>query len=230
MTIYADIQTLEPGALVDLFSIDSTALGGSVEYFHGYTQVGTITWQAQAYNPWPIDTEGFEKTGDQQPVPKLRVGNVDGSISALCLAYDDLVGAIITHHRTLGKYLDAVNFPGGNPTADPTQELPIDTWFIERKSSEDNETVEFELSSALNFNGVQLPRRQIIANLCAWVAIGGYRGPFCGYTGGPVADINDNPTTDPTKDQCSGSLKACKMRFNGVLPFGGYPASGMTRT
>ena len=127
--------------------------------FHGYTQIGTLMWQGNEYSPWPIQVEGFEKTGEQQPVPKLSVGNIDGSIGSLCLAFQDLVGAKLTHHRTLGKYMDAVNFGGVNPTADPTQEIPPEKWFIERKASEDNEVVQFELSSAMDFGGVMLPRR-----------------------------------------------------------------------
>lgn len=106
-----------------------------------------------------MQLEGFEKTAAQQPVPKLSVGNVNGGITAMCLAFQDLVGAKITIHRTFGKYLDAVNFPDGNPTADPTQEIPPEIWFIERKASEDNEVVQFELSSAMDFGGVMLPRR-----------------------------------------------------------------------
>lgn len=82
------------------------------------------------------------------------MGNVDGSITALCLSYQDLVGAVLTRHRTLGKYLDAANFGGTNATADPTQELTPDKWFIERKSTETAEVVQFELSSALDFGQV----------------------------------------------------------------------------
>ena len=232
MGIYADVQALEPGALVDLYVLDGTNIGGSILNFHGYTQVGTITWQGVQYEPWPLQAEGFEKTGDQQPVPKLSVGNIDGSISSLCINFQDMVGAKLTVHRTLGKYLDAVNFPGGNPTADPTQEIPPEIWYIERKASEDNEVVQFEFSSPLNFQGAQLPGRQIIANVCPWVAIGGYRGQFCGYTGGPVADLNDVATSDPSKDNCSGTITGCKFRFGGApsLPFGGFPAAGLTRT
>jgi len=231
MTIFADVQALEPGAFVELFTLDGSSIGGSVLNFHGYTQVGTITWQGVQYEPWPLQAEGFERTSGQPPTPKISVGNIDGSISSLCIAFQDLVGAPITHHRTFGKYLDAVNFPDGNPTADPTQELHPEVWFIERKASEDNQVVQFELSSAINFQGVQLPRRQIIANVCAWIAIGGYRGPQCGYTGGAVADLNDVATSDPTKDNCSGTVTGCKFRFgSGPLPYGSFPAAGLTRT
>lgn len=232
MTIYADVQALEPGAEVMLFELDGTLIGGSLLRFHGYCTVGTITWQGNIYSPWPIQTEGFEKTGAQQPVPKLSVGNIDGSISALCLGFQDLLGAKITVHRTFGKYLDAVNFGGVNPTADPTQEIPPEIWFIERKASEDNELVQFELSNALNFGGVMLPNREILANVCGWLARGGYRGPNCGYTGGPVAKIDDTPTSDPTLDDCGGRVASCKLRFGAAaeLPFGSFPAAAITRT
>ncbi|PXV60654.1 lambda-like phage minor tail protein L [Dyella jiangningensis] len=231
MSLFADVQQLEPGAEIWLVECDSTAIGGDLLRFHGYCQVGTITWQGNQYSPWPLDMEGFERTSAQQPTPKLTVGNIDATISALCLLCQDMVGAKITVHLTTGKYLDAVNFPGGNPTADPTQEA-VDVWLIERKASEDNEKVQFELSSPLNFQGMQLPARDIVADVCPWVAIGGYRGVYCGYTGGPVADINDQPTSDPTKDACSGTLAACKMRFgaSNPLPFGGFPAAGLLRT
>ncbi|KVE45470.1 phage minor tail protein L [Burkholderia sp. BDU5] len=230
MSISADIQQLEPGQLVEFFELDATDIGGQVAYFHPHRQAGSIVWRGVAYSPWPIVAEGFERTSaGRQPVPILKVGNVDGSISSLCLALADLVGAKITRRRTLAKYLDATNFPNGqNPSADPNEEMPPEVWLIERKSHEDNESVEFELSSPLDFDGEQLPRRQIIPNLCIWL----YRGPECGYTGGPCADANDAPTDDPAKDRCSHSLRGCKLRcgVNNPLPYGGFPAAGLVRT
>lgn len=80
--------------------------------------------------------------------------------------------------------------------------------------------VQFALQSALDLDGVLIPARQIIRNVCTWQ----YRGDGCFYNGGPVADENDNPTTDPNKDRCSRRLSGCKKRFgnNGVLPFGSF--------
>ncbi|WP_081024179.1 phage minor tail protein L, partial [Ralstonia solanacearum] len=107
MKITADIQRLEPGALVELFELDATAVGGDMRRFHGYAQVGSIWWAGNEYAPWPIEATGFEQTGQgQQPAPRLAVGNVDGSISALCLYTDDLVGAKVRRRRTLGRFLD----------------------------------------------------------------------------------------------------------------------------
>lgn len=222
MTLAYDVQTLEPSGLVELFELDASILGGGVLYFHGYTQVGSVTWKGVEYSPWPIKVEGFEATTDQPPQPTLSVGNVDGSISILCYQFADMVGTTLTRRRTLSKYLD------GQPEADPTQELPADIWLVERKSSEDKEIVQFELSSPMDFGGVQLPRRQIIANQCPWA----YRSTECGYTGGPVAKIDDSATSDPALDRCGKRLSSCKLRFgtNGQLPFGGFPAAALIRT
>lgn len=227
MTLAADVQTLEPGELVELFELDAQAISGDLLRFHAYVQVGSIWWQGNEYSPWPIMAEGFDLQPSKPPTPMLTVGNVDGSITGACLAFQDLVGATVIRHRTLGKYLDAANFGGSNPTADPTQEMPVDRWFIERKAAETNTAVQFELSSALDFGSVQLPRRVIIANQCSWT----YRSAECGYTGGPVADADDTPTSSSDQDVCGKRLSSCKLRFgqNNQLPYGGFPAAALTR-
>lgn len=222
-TIKEDIQSLEPGPLVELWELDAVNIGGEVVRFQSDSET-PIIWQGQTYAAWPIKGEGFARTSAQQPAPKLMVGNLNGSITELCLLFEDLVGATLTRRRTFAKYLD------GQPTADPTQEYDPELWFIERKASETAEYVEFELSTAMDFNGQRLPARQIIADHCPaqWV----YRGVNCGYTGPPVADANDNPTTDMALDRCGKRLSSCKLRQwpDGVLNFGGFPASGLVRT
>lgn len=228
--VYSDVQKLAPGDRVEVFDFDMREITGNpadIKRFHGYTQVGPIYWQAQEYTPWPIHVTGFERTTDQQPTPTISVGNLGGAITVLVRAYQDLVGARIVRHKTFAKYLDAANFGGVNPDANPLAEFPPDVWFIERKSQEIPEIVTFELSNALNFMGQQLPGRQIIANVCPWV----YRSAECSYTGGPVADINDQPTTDPGKDVCGKRIASCKLRFgaSNPLPFGGFPAADITR-
>ncbi|MCT8281742.1 phage minor tail protein L [Xanthomonas translucens] len=231
MSILADIQTLEPGARVRLFELDATDLGADQLYFHAHRQSAPIVWQGEVYYPWPVEATGFERTSDQPPNPRLRVGNIDGTITAMCQLFDDLVGARLIVRQTLLQYLDPVNFAGGNPTADPDEHFPDEIWYIDRKASEDMEVVEFELATAADLNGEQLPGRQIMS-LCSWILRGGYRGPYCGYNGPPVADINDQPVTDPALDVCGGLIRSCKLRFgaNNPLPHGGAPAEGRLRT
>lgn len=232
MTTLEDIQKLEAGSLLELWELDARSIGGDLARFHGYSQSGPIIWQGNEYSPWSIAAEGFERTGGQQPRPQLMVGNVAGSISALCHHFNDLVGATLTLRRTFAKYLDAANFDEGNPTADPDEELPPEIWKIDRKAAEDRDLVLFELVSPLEFDDAQLPARQILAGRCGWITRGGYRGPYCSYTGPPVADINDEPTSDPVLDRCSGTVRGCKLRFGETapLPYGGFPAAGLMRT
>lgn len=241
MRIYADVQKLEVGDDVDLYELDATGIGGALQRFHGYTLVGPIWWQGNQYDPWAIKADGFEQVGEgQQPTPTLAVGNIGrdaegkpiaGVISALCIALDDLVDARVVVRRTLGKYLDARNFEGGNPTASPDEELPPEIWIIQQMMADTAEYVEFELSSALDFNGQMLPGRQIIAGVCGWLTKGGYRGPYCGYTGSRMFDINGSPVSDPALDRCSGLLSDCKKRFGEyeVINFGGFPSADRIR-
>ncbi|WP_116430981.1 phage minor tail protein L, partial [Klebsiella pneumoniae] len=94
------------------------------------------------YKAWPCDLDGIESsTTGSDAQPTLRVGNIDGSISALCLHYDDLAMARVTIHDTQKQYLDARNFPEGNATADPTQEKR-QLFFIDSKSLETDTEVE----------------------------------------------------------------------------------------
>ena len=231
LKITSELQKLAPNAIIELFQLDATSFGGDIYYFHagtnGLTQ--SVTWQGQEYAPYPVQITGFEfSAGGQLPRPKLVVSNLTGIITALVLAYDDLLGAKITRKRTMHKYLDAVNFDGGvNPDADPTAEFPDDIYFIERKTGESKQVVEFELSASFDVQGVKLPRRQIIQNICPWK----YRGSECGYTGTNYFDTNDDPVAILGQDVCGKRISSCEARFgaNSEIPFGGFPAAALLK-
>lgn len=188
----SEIQKLSPSAMVELFVLDATALGGSILRFHNGTNglSQNLVWNGDTYVRFPIKISGFEFTGQGQfPRPNVQVSNALSAITSLLLAYKDLLGAKVTRKRTLVKFLDAVNFPGGvNPTADPTAAFDEDVYYVDRKASEDRDIVEFELAASVDLIGVNIPRRQIIQNVCIWK----YRGAECGFTGAPLYDINDN--------------------------------------
>lgn len=231
MTARADVQGLTPGALVSLFDIDTTIIGGNDVLRltpHGPNELGNdVIYASNEYVRFPLEAAGFERSGQGKIArPTIRVANVNGLIGALAIGAGDLLGAKVTRTRIFVKYLDAANFAGGNPQADPNQYLDREIWFVDRKSAENKLLVEWELAAAHDVSGVMLPRRQFIQNNCAWR----YRSAECGYTGGPVADHNDQPTTDPAKDQCGKRIASCKLRFGGgVLPYGGFPGVGLLR-
>ncbi|MDE9443033.1 phage minor tail protein L [Xenorhabdus bovienii] len=245
MTINADLQRLEVGNKVLLFSVDGSAFGGPELYFHNYTipyteaelenlddlPTKSIWWQGVEYKPWPVRIEGVEVNSDGRTVsPTLSVANLDGTISAMCLAYQNMAQARVTIRMTFAHYLDARNFPDGNPEANPTQEK-IDVYYIDSKTHEDNTEIHFALSSPADLQGIQIPTRQI-HSLCAWCMRGLYRKSPCGYIGDRYFDEDGNPTDDPSKDACSGLLSTgCELRFGkgNQLPFGGFPGSALLR-
>lgn len=225
MTIRAEIQSLAPSALLDFFILDTTNLpGGSLMRFHAGTNglSQPVVWQGATYEPLPIEASGFDVTArGSLPRPKLKVANAAGFLSASVKSFGDFVGCKVTRKRTFAKYLDAVNFTGGvNPTADPNQFIPDDLWYVERKVTENRYIIEFELSSAFDLMGQQLPNRQIIQNSCSWK----YRSTECGWTGANY-DKNNAPST-LANDACAKTLAACKVRF-GTQPirFGGFPGA-----
>ena len=231
MTVKAAIQTATPGALVELYDLDVTAIGGAQVYRFAadVNALGAdIVWGGQTYTRFPLEASGFERGGQGKlPRPSLRVANVTGLIGALALELGDLVGAKVTRTRTFVQYLDVVNFAAGNPTADPNQWLDREIWFIDRKAAENKIFVEWELAAAFDVAGVLLPRRQVIQNICTWR----YRGAECGYAGGAVATANDAATSDPALDVCGKRLASCRLRFgaHAELPYGGFPAAGLLR-
>lgn len=223
MTIRQSIQKLDPGARVELFDLDLTGIGGAMYRFHAGTNasLASIVWKGNTYTPWPIEASGFELNGrGQNPTPRLRVSNIGGVITSLCVSHADMVGSKITRRRTLAKYLD------GAPAADPTAEFPLDVFYVERKVSETRVVVEFELSAASDVEGVMLPRRQIVVNVCPWT----YRSSECSYAGGAVAKADDTATTVLAEDVCGKRVASCKLRFGATnpLPYGGFPGARVT--
>ncbi|PUA41439.1 phage minor tail protein L [Pseudomonas protegens] len=242
MSLIKDIQTLEPGGEILLFELDGSDWGADILRFHGHAIPHTaeelaaagvnadqlpaksIWWQGNEYGAWPMQIEGIQANSDGTAVrPTITVGNVNGRITALCLAFDNLLEFKLTIRQTLKRYLDPVNFPTGNPEADPTQEA-LEVWYIDQKVSESGTAVSWELASPGDVGGETIGRQ--MTQLCHWAMTNGYRGPNCGYTG-PYRDKDGNLTDNPGLDECDGCMgTGCVPRFGvgNPLPFGGFPA------
>lgn len=230
MTLAVELTKLAHSARLELFELNATALGGEVYHFHAGTNQlrQAVTWQGIMYTPFPVYAEGFEQTHDgPMPRPKLRVSNIQGLIGVLNRSYSNLLGAMLVRRRTLVKFLDAVNFPGGvNPTADPLAGYPDDIWRIDRKSHQDDVMCEYELGSPIDVADAKLPGRAIIARICGWQ----YRSAECGYSGLPCAKADDTATAVSGEDKCGHRLSSCRLRFGDhELPFGAFPGAGQIR-
>lgn len=227
----AELQSAAPSAIIELFQLELNLSQHGVNethYFHSGASLnasGNIIWAGQTYMRWPVEATGFEYSGGQLPRPTLRVANVMGTITAIMLTLPNgLESAKVYRIRTLARYLDGANFPGGaNPlgTPDPAAEWPREVFYIDRKATENIEVVEFELCAVFDLAGVRAPRRQCISNICQWA----YRGPECGYAGNAYFNFNDQPVAAVGQDVCGKRLSSCEARF-AQQRIGGYISLG----
>lgn len=231
--IESDVQKLDPGSVVELYIVDTSQIKdingapGQLDYFHnGVNELGNdVVWDGDTYIRLPIKAEGFATSSTGTfPRPKIGLSNIGGFMGALARQYNDFLRAKVTRIRTFVHCLDAVNFADGNVRADPNSILSKDVYSVDRKSLETSQYIEFELSAAWDLVGVKLPRRVVVKRVCPWL----YRGGECGYTGGAVADLNDNPTSDLAADTCGKRVASCRLRNPppAPLPFGGFPNVG----
>ncbi len=171
--VFSDLQSINPSAIIELFQLhlDSELHGATtIYYFHAGSNLNAnnkIVWKTQEYLRFPIQATGFAFQRGQLPRPRISISNATGLISAILLsvnettAGNDLTGAKVIRIRTLAKFIDAANFANNtNATADPNAEFPQEIYFIDRKSSENRELVEFELASPTDLAGVRIPGRQ----------------------------------------------------------------------
>ena len=196
--IASSLLDIQPTAVLEFFKIypDTVSKPDMFIPIHGGSIFGNnVTWQGIEYTPVPIEGEGFEVNGNGQlSRPKIRIANKDYLISSLLQNNFDFKNAKIVRKRTFLKYLDDVNFEGGNPFGpqDFTAEIGNETFLIGQKTSENKVYVEFELTSPLDLENFEVTNRQILAKYCYWT----YRGHGCNYTSGPIERENGYNFTD----------------------------------
>lgn len=221
-----ELAKLEQTALIDLFEVDMRHLAGNngstgelFRFYAGTNELSNpIVWQGNTYVPYGIKADGFEMSGQgASNRPTLSIVNYDGQMTALSNDFEQCLGAIVRRRQVYAQFLDAVNFKDGNRNADPQQER-VSYYVVEQLSSLTQEFATFTLALPAETDNAVINKRTILTT-CSWV----YRSTECGYTGRPVADEKDQPTTDPKKDKCSGCLRGCKLRGNS-LNYGGFIA------
>lgn len=190
--IASSLLDLQPTAVLEFFRIypDTVVKPDVFVSVHGGSIFGeNVTWQGIEYIPVPIEGEGFEINGNGQLArPKIRIANKDFLITSLLQNNFDFKNAKIVRKRTFLKYLDDVNFDGGNPFGeqDFTAEISNETFLIGQKTAENKVFVEFELTSPLDLENFEVTNRNILAKYCYWC----YRGHGCNYQGFPVEKEN----------------------------------------
>ena len=181
--VFSDIQKVNPSSIIELFKLElkeglNYATGNpsgvtTIHRFHSGSNLdayGNIVWNSEAYLRFPVEATGFAFQRGQLPRPTITISNMGTpSISALLLAANaftagnDLTGAKVTRIRTMARFVDAANFSGAiNPfgTPDPDAEFPREVYYIDRKSAENREVVQFELAAIFDMAGIRAPKRQ----------------------------------------------------------------------
>jgi lambda family phage minor tail protein L len=156
------------------FNSNQTPTVPTVYLFHAGNNMKDsldIVWQSNTYTRIPVKAEGFKYTGKGKlPRPTLTFSNLLGTITAILqltnqtTAFSDLAGAKVTRRRTLSRFLDATNFPSSvNPygTPDPSSELPREVYFIERKTIENRNVVQFEMVGSFDLFGIGAPKKLV---------------------------------------------------------------------
>lgn len=248
---FEELQKLEPTAVIDLFEVRLTQAVNNVDetlYYHPGTNdlTANIVFNGKTYPAVPVEMTGLETSGKGVIArPTLKVANANGAISSLIVQqnYNPLKAQVV-RIRTFKKFLDAVNFSGGNATADPAAKTE-EVWYIDRVADENLAFVEFELTAKLDLTNLELPRRQV-TEFCPWK----YRGTECGYIAKRYFQVDDieiskaemqslatvnSLTFDQAVDKfdvCGKRVSSCRLRFpdnegkNDVsIPFGGFLGS-----
>ena len=134
------------------------------------------------YVALPVKVEGFKFGRGQLPRPTLTFSNALGTFTTILAAANsvatsieegsiglglinnDLTGAKVIRKRTLEKFLPTSNYttvPSYNAFDATYPEFPQEVYFIDRKSQEDREVVQFELAANFDLAGVKAPRRLV---------------------------------------------------------------------
>jgi len=239
MTVPNRLFSLAPGALVELFQLDTSpchtlngvqvAAGTVYCWTPGTINEGPVSFGGQVYVSIPIEGVDWQWNGiGTIPQPKLRVNNFSGVATGLVISLDDLVGAKVTRIRTFAQHLD------GQSAADPSSMFEPDVFFINRKSSHDNEMIEFELATSYDQIGLQIPARQIIRDICGFTYRQYVNGAFvmgsCPYAGAQYFAEDDSAANSPALDVCSHHMNGCLVRFgqNADLPMEAFPGAGIS--
>lgn len=165
MTINSELSKInQDSGLVELFTLDCSSLGGATYYFTSnyYTDGSVVEWQGNTYTFIPIQSSGWETLGSTnqgaatQPTPSITVSNVNKVLLTAVVSLGNIVGAKVTRYRTFQKFLD------GQPSADSTQYVGPDVYYVNQKTTHTKNQITFQLINPIDMPGKQLPARQVL--------------------------------------------------------------------
>ena len=231
-----EAQSLNPSAVLSLFTLDASNIGGSVYRFCSEAEPdGTpVSFDGNSFSQISLKTEGFEwNSNGTMPRPKMSVSALNDTFYSLVVSTQGAQGALIQRDRTLAKFLDGHEYGGQGI------KFPSDLYIVDRVTQLTKSIVVLELLTPLDLPRCQVPSRMALRDLCPWV----YRrwngsaweydqtGNACPYTGTACFTRYGESTSDKSEDSCGRKMSDCVAR-HGIfknLPYGGFPGLARTR-
>ena len=191
---FSELNKINPSSIIELFELELTVglhipAGNpnnldTVFRFHAGANLnnfGQIKFNNNLYQRVAVQIEGFQDTSTGTiPRPTLTFSNLGGitkdgtvmtmsdflAIVNLTTPGNDLLDAKVTRLMPLASALDNDNFVGDNPFGTPsTDRLQDRIYFIDRKSVENRQVVQFELVSVLDMQNKKIPARIVTRDL-----------------------------------------------------------------
>lgn len=191
---FSELNKINPSSIIELFELELTVglhipAGNpnnldTVFRFHAGANLnnfGQIKFNNNDYQRVAVQAEGFQDTSTGAiPRPTLTFSNLGGitkdgtvmtmsdflAIVNLTTPGNDLLDAKVTRLMPLASALDNDNFVGDNPFGTPsTDRLQDRIYYIDRKSVENRQVVQFELVSFLDMQNKRIPARIVTRDL-----------------------------------------------------------------
>lgn len=226
-TFHQEATTLTPSALLSLYQLDTTPVGGPMYHFTTETRAGVmVSFGGIDYFAVPVRITGMSMSGSGPiQTPTLSIGNTDGFIQEIVNSFGNLEGSILTRIRVFARHLDGAEDPNPNTFYGP------DVYIIDRKSQDTPEVIEWELSALIDQQGVYVGRT-VVRDTCLFryrvfdsaTNQFDYSRAICPYTGTNYFDRANNPVVSADLDRPARNLGCCRARFgeDNPLPFGGF--------
>jgi lambda family phage minor tail protein L len=153
------LGALYTDALIELFELDTTALGGSVLRFCNYSEAQSpdfITFDGQVYTPVPIMTKEFgSNLNNSEEQPSISIADFGKVITSLLNTIGgEIGGAVIKRTLVFRDNLD----DGIDP--DPLAALPPEIYIVENHIF-NGLIYTFNMGNPLNFMSLLVPKRRI---------------------------------------------------------------------
>tara|TARA_Y100001937_G_scaffold126020_1_gene194222 strand:+ start:755 stop:1999 length:1245 start_codon:yes stop_codon:yes gene_type:complete len=199
--VLKDLLKQDPGsALVYLYEIEFTK--GNFAYFHdgATTNLGSVTMldyennsQTNTYTPLPVKFEGMDKTAATKfAQPTISFANATSvfKTAVSSVDYEEMSGLRVIRRTTLRKFLKSE----GDSNSPPV-EYPRDVFLIDSLKQRSKEVLVFQLQAPFDLQGILLPRRQVVPNLCPWI----YQG---------ASEHTENPEYKRARSGCSWHIES----------------------